>query len=173
MPRTAVVIECPSLDGVLTDLRWTYASDARRGVPPHVTILVPFVPAEAFDEAVVERLISVIGGFDAFSFTMAETGWFGDTILWVKPEPPERFTELTDAVVRAFPAHLPYGGLHDGAVPHATVGDTGTNAELRDAEKTVRAALPVTASASVITVLQEGTDGTWTRMLTVPLRPPI
>ncbi|MBW1637853.1 hypothetical protein G3H63_01975 [Microbacterium resistens] len=51
-----------------------------------------------------------------FGFSLTHVGWFSESILWIGPERPGPFTELTDAVARAFPDFPPYEGRHDGSV---------------------------------------------------------
>jgi hypothetical protein len=51
---------------------------------------------------------------------------------------------LTEAVMRAFPEYLPYGGQYDSIVPHLTVAQAGA-AEHDVAEADLIASLPTQA----------------------------
>lgn len=160
MSRTALIIEAPPSKTLIT-IRNKLATDARLGVPPHLTVLFPFVPAEQFDSSVSESLSLVVGEFRPFDFSLTHTGWFGDSILWLGPEQPAPFVELTDAIVRAFPEYPPYEGRHDAAVPHLTLGDSGSPIDLKQAERIIRPKLPLASTAKVLSVLQQGVNGRW------------
>lgn len=82
-------------------------------------------------------------------------------MLWLAPAEPSPFIQLTDAVVRAFPGCLPYGGAYDGSVPHATVGDSGDRQGLLRAEKAVSPLLPISGTVAAVTLIVEEADGTW------------
>lgn len=168
MSRTALIIEAP-VSATLTALREKFAADARFDVPPHLTVLFPFVPAELLDDVVTENLARTFRGMDQFDFSLIRTAWFGEEVLWLAPESPAPFTQLTAAVARAFPAYPPYGGLHDGSVPHATVGDSAGYEELQQAERTIWEELPLSGTASTVTLLVEGSRGRWREERRFPL----
>ncbi|MGO2520913.1 MAG: 2'-5' RNA ligase family protein [Microbacterium sp.] len=162
MSRTALIVEAPA-SATLAALREKFAADARFDVPPHLTVLFPFVPAELIDNVVTERLARTFRGMREFDFSLTRTGWFGEEVLWLAPESPAPFIELTAAVTRAFPAYPPYGGVHDGSVPHATVGDSAGYEALQQAERTIREELPLRGTASAVALLIEDSRGHWRR----------
>ena len=153
----------------LVALRQRYASDAANGVPPHITILFPFVPAAQLDELNLGLLRRVIGSFREFDFALTTIGWFGDKVLWLAPENPSPFIDLTNAVTAAFPEYPPYGGVHDSSVPHATVADSVDQQQLDRAKNAVIPILPIETSVAALTVIIEGTDGSWRELTEVPL----
>ena len=84
----------------------------------------------------------------------------------------EPFRELIRAVVAAFPAHLPYGGLYGDSVPHLTVGELrlGSAAELAAAERAVRAQLPISARVDQVVLLAGRREaGSWRQVATFEL----
>lgn len=168
MSRTALIIEAP-ISTTLAALREKFSDDARFGVPPHLTVLFPFVPAEMLDEVVTENLARVFCGMHQFDFSLTHTGWFGREVLWLAPESPTPFIELTSAVMHAFPAYPPYGGLHDASAPHATVGDSAGYEELQEAERAIAAELPLSGTASAVVLLVEGSRGRWREERRFPL----
>lgn len=169
MSRTALIVKIPAAERLVA-LRQRFASDARYAVPPHVTVLFPFVPADRLDETNLTVLRHAVGAVSQFNFSFSETGWFGDRVLWVAPTDPSPFIELTDTVVEAFPDYPPYGGEHDGTVPHVTVGDTGDHATLLRAEREVSALLPLAGGAAAVTLLVEDADGQWRERIDIPLK---
>jgi 2'-5' RNA ligase len=169
MSRTALVVKAPASDKLVA-LRQQLARDARVGVPPHITVLFPFVPVAQLDESAMTLLHHALGTIPRFDFALTRTGWFGDNVLWLAPDDPSPFVELTAAVHRAFPDYPPYGGLHDGSVPHATVADSGPSELLTHAEREIRDTLPLRGRAAEVTLLTEGADGLWRESHRVPLR---
>lgn len=168
MSRTALIIEAP-VSATLAALRQKLAVDACFDVPPHLTVLFPFVPVEMLDEVVTEELARAFRGVHQFDFSLTHTGWFGQEVLWLAPESPVPFIELTAAVTRVFPAYPPYGGLHDASVPHATVGDSAGYEELQEAERAIAAELPLSGTASAVVLLVEGSHGRWHEERRFPL----
>jgi 2'-5' RNA ligase len=112
-----------------------------------VTVVYPFVPPADVDESVLLRLAAAVGAVPAFECAFAGTAWFGDDVLWLAPEPDDPFRDLIRAVVAAFPAYQPYGGVHGEPMPHLTVGERrlGDTVELRAAEASVQQHLPIRA----------------------------
>lgn len=141
-------------------------------MPAHVTVLYPFVAPDDLDEAVVEHLTRAVRSVPSFDCVFAEARWFGEEVLFLAPEPDEPFRRLTEAVSRAFPTYLPYGGAHADVVPHLTVGESppGTPIELRAVAETVLRALPVTVHVGRA-VLMAGTTSprAWRQVAELPL----
>lgn len=100
----------PALEPVVGRHREHLDVAAGWGVPAHVTVLYPFAPPDAVDEALLGKLAAAIGTVPQFRCTFAATDWFGHDVLWLRPGPVEPFRALTKAVLSAFPQYLPYGG---------------------------------------------------------------
>jgi hypothetical protein len=145
--ETAVLVLVPEAEAAVGELRARLDVAASWGVPAHLSIVYPFVPPAAVDGDVLARLTDAVGTVPAFDCAFPSTAWFGDDVLWLAPDPAAPFLRLIEAVVGAFPAHLPYGGIYDDPVPHLTVGERrlGRSAELKAAEEAVRVHLPLRA----------------------------
>jgi 2'-5' RNA ligase len=140
------VVPVPEAERVVGRHRERLDPAASWGVPAHVTVLYPFVDPVSVDEALVRRLADVVGSVSAFDCTFRRTGWFGQDVLWLAPEPHQPFIELTEAVWQAFPAHAPYGGVYADLAPHLTVGQRSEgdeSIELAAVEPLVAGQLPV------------------------------
>ena len=81
--RSAVVVTVPEAAPVVDELRLRYTYDAPRGMPAHVTVLFPFVPAERLDEA-GEPLVALLREHTAFEATFARTARFPG-VLYLAP----------------------------------------------------------------------------------------
>jgi len=170
MLQSAIVIELPRT-GALVDVRQRFARDARVGVPPHITVLFPFVGVSRLDAHDLARLTETVKVVPAFGFALTQTRWFGESVLWLAPDDPEPFLTLMRTVAAAFPQCVPYGGAHDRVVPHATVGDAASPEELRAAEQCISGALPLYGRATEVSLLVEADDGRWSVRERFPLAP--
>jgi 2'-5' RNA ligase len=169
--RTAVIVPVPEAAGAVDPWRERTSNDKpSRGVPAHVTLLFPFVPAADVDAAIVEELRRVVGAAEAFAFGLREARRFPG-VLYLAPDPPEPFVRLTEAIADRWPRHPPYEGAFETVVPHLTVAQ-GDAALLDEAETVVRPALPIHAQAREALLLEE-VEPEWRRWETrarLPLR---
>ncbi|GAA4753829.1 2'-5' RNA ligase family protein [Nocardioides endophyticus] len=170
--QTAVIIPVSVAEPVVGHHRMRLDTAAPWGVPAHITILFPFVAPSDVDGAAVARLAAVFAATAPFDCTFTECGWFGQDVLWLRPDRAQVLRDLTSAVAAEFPAHKPYGGEHDDVVPHLTVGESrrGSAKELRAAEVDVSSKLPFTAHIDH-GLLIAGTDqpDSWHTVATLPL----
>jgi 2'-5' RNA ligase len=91
-----------------------------KNVPAHLTLLYPFVPPEAVEEA-IEILNKVCKTHPAFELTLDQYGSFEDAIF-LEPSDPEPVLKLYHLLVAAFPEYPAYGGEHGpGLHPHLTL----------------------------------------------------
>jgi len=114
------------------------------GVPGHVTLLYPFMPAEALDAAVHAEVRRIVGAHEPFTFVLASVGRWPD-VVYLAPEPAAPFSRLIEALATAFPDYPPYGGAHALAdiVPHVTIAQDPRPGYLEAAERALPAMLPV------------------------------
>src|SRR5947208_10649014 len=119
MAETAIVVLVPELEALVGALRNQHTSDGADGMPPHVTLLYPFV-----DDAEVAHALPLVGRalarFVSFEVEFRRAARFPDT-LYLVPDPAEPFVAVTRALVDAFPEYPPYAGAFDEIVPHLTV----------------------------------------------------
>jgi 2'-5' RNA ligase len=152
--RTALVVEVPEAAAAVDGWRErTSAAKPSNGVPPHVTILFPFVPAAGVADELLHGLQALFAGFPSFRFELRDCRHF-PAVLYLAPEPPEPFVSLTEAVAAAYPEFPPYEGVFDSIVPHLTAAE-GEPAVLGRAERDVRQWLPIDAEAREILLLEE------------------
>jgi 2'-5' RNA ligase len=151
--ETAVVCAFPELSLIVD--RWREQTCADRtsiGIPPHVTLLHPFVPAEAARGS--------LGGLrELFAAAPCFTVSFRELRRWpemgyLAPEPPEPFARLTEAIAEHWPDYPPYEGIHDVVIPHLTVA-YGDDALLDEVEADVAPKLPVEAVVTEAVLLEE------------------
>lgn len=126
MTHTLLAVPVPAADALVRSLtaQWerSYDLGGPGDVHAHVTVLGPFVAPDAVDDELHAALRSFFAGVSPFPFRLEEVRVFRDDVAYLEPEPAERFTELTSAVVGAFPGYPPYGGRFASVVPHLTIG---------------------------------------------------
>ena len=91
------------------------------GVPMHVTLLHPFVPAERLDDAVLQALAALLEPVAPWDYRLAGVCAFPDGTTFLAPVPPEPFVALVRAIARRWPEHPPFEGAYDTVVPHVTI----------------------------------------------------
>jgi 2'-5' RNA ligase len=132
--------------------RTSYAKPSS-GIPPHVTILSPFVTPASIDNSFVDDLRALFGAFESFTFELGVTGRFPG-VLYLAPNPVEPFGRMTEAVRKAYPDYPPYGGTFDPIVPHLTTAE-GNDETLSEAEADIRSSLPIAAEANEVLLIEE------------------
>jgi hypothetical protein len=172
MERTALVVEVPEAAAAVDAwLERTANAKPSNGVPAHVTVLYPFVPAAEVDEALLADLRALFAGLPSFAFELRECRHF-PAVLYLAPEPPEPFVALTEVVVAAYPGYPPYEGVFAEVVPHLTAAE-GDHAALARAEGEIRPLLPIHAEAREVVLLEEVDHelGRWRTHSRLPLGP--
>jgi 2'-5' RNA ligase len=160
---SALLIEVPEAEPVVRRHRERLDENARLDIPAHITVLYPFLPADAISAAVLATLEEVFAPVSRFRVLLDHTDWFGENVLWLGPQDPAPLRALTDRACRAFPAFPPFKGQFDEVVPHLTVGHGHPLNDLRAAEESVSACLPVEARITTVTLMTEqSAGGRWT-----------
>jgi 2'-5' RNA ligase len=151
--ETAVVIAFPELSPVVDGWRERTCADRPSiGIPPHVTLLSPFVPAEAVGDG-LDELQELFGATPAFDVSFRELRRWPE-MAYLAPEPPEPFARLTEAIVERWPDYPPYEGIHETVIPHLTVA-YGDDALIAEVEADVRPHLPFETRVEEAVLLEE------------------
>ena len=170
--QSALLVIVPEAEPAVASLRATLDSAAAKGVPAHVTVLYPFVPAALIDEAVLAAVREVVGSVPRFEVDLAAVSWFGDEVVYLQPRPAEPLRRLTAAVAARFPGFPPYGGEHAEVVPHLTIGHDGPREVLAAAGARVEPHLPIRVRVGAVR-LMTGSEaaGSWRTVSEFPLGP--
>ena len=169
--RSAVIVPV-AVPAAVERVRDEHVPVAAAGVPPHVTLLSPFVPAARLDGTTRDRLSLALAPIRPFEAGFAVIGRFPDA-LYLAPEPDAEFRRLIAAVCGAFPAYPPYAEATyrpEDVVPHLTIA-IGDGSTFDDLASRLDSALPFTNRIDEVTVVAEGVDRRWYTRWTLPLRP--
>jgi hypothetical protein len=134
-------------------------------VPPHITVLYPFVPAARIDGKIEREVAAVATAIPPFAYRLAAVGRFPST-LYVAPEPAAPFIDLTETFVRYWPEYPAYGGVYDDVVPHLSVVDSP---EPEGAADAIARELPIETEATELWLMIESDDATWRLLRRFPL----
>jgi len=163
---SAVVVRV-SLPPALVRLRarWDWAASV--GVPPHVTIVFPFLAPDRLTADVRHRLAALAATQRPFDVRFARVERF-PTVVYLAPEPSAPFTRLTEAVVDLFPDFPPHGGAFEEVIPHLTITEAG-EAPFEEIAAQAEATLPFSRPVTRLEVLAEGGEGRWHGRWRIPL----
>ena len=166
MPRSALIVAVPEAEPLVHEWRLRY-DNAALGIPAHVTLIFPFVPAGEIGPELIEELRELFAARPAFSFTLANVARFPE-VAWLAPDPSGPFRRLTELIFSRYPDYPPYEGLHEEVIPHLTVarGDATLQDEV---DAALSPHLPIAADADQVTLLVEDESGHWAAAEHFPL----
>jgi 2'-5' RNA ligase len=167
--ESVVLVPVPEAEDAVSRLRQQLDPTGALRVPAHITVLYPFAPPQRLDEVTIGQLAAAISSVPAFDAELTRVEWFDQTVVWLAPEPAEKFRQLTDAVRRRFPGYLPYGGAHGEPVPHLTVGVGAPVDDLRTAARDVAQKLPIRIRVDRALLMQGLPDAAWQVAAELPL----
>jgi 2'-5' RNA ligase len=169
--ETALLICVPEAERVVGAFRTAHDWSAARGVPAHVTLLYPFVPREELSPSLSDRIASALAGsaVGPFEARFDEVRRFptSPAVVYLAPEPRERFERLILTFAAAFPEYPRYGDAGLEPVPHLTVSDNEA-ADVEALESELRPRLPIVAGIRDVWLMADSPTG-WERLDTFPL----
>ncbi len=169
MAATVIIVPVPQAQPAADPWRRRYTEDGAAGMPPHITLLSPFVEETLLDAEQIRAIGGVVGAIRPFGFVLRSFAEFPASdasarVLYLSPEPVDPFVELTKALVRAFPSYPPFGGAFETIIPHLTI-TTSREAPLQEVRDRVAPALPIQARATEARVMRYGVDGWRTKSI--------
>jgi len=138
---SALILPLPVAERVVGAWRAALDPAAALGVPAHITIHFPWVPADRVDQSVLRDLAEMVRAVRRFEVEFNRMAWFGREVLWLDPDPQEPFIALAAESARRWPDYPQYEGKFEAVVPHLTVG-VGPPDELDRAEAGLAHFLP-------------------------------
>jgi hypothetical protein len=140
--QSAVVVPVAAAEPLVSAWRQRFDASAARGMPAHITALVPFLREDRLTDAVLAQLRELCGGLPVLEVEFRRTARFA-SVLYLDPEPSDGLRDLTCAITRRWPDTPPYGGAFEDVIPHLTVAHNADADILGDIEANILAGLPV------------------------------
>jgi hypothetical protein len=171
--ESAILLCVPAAEPLVHEWRLKGDPSAAHGVPAHVTLLYPFLPAEQLDDGVVAELRWFFRGIDAFPVRFTSVRRFEAAgVVWLDPE-SDALLQLTRALARRWPECPPYSGTIpvDEIEPHLTIVQTDDRALRQSAANAVSPGLPLEVVASSAALWVQDGDGAWAERTPFPFGP--
>jgi hypothetical protein len=170
--QTALLVPIPEAERLASRLRRRFDPVALEGIPAHITLTVPFLPAARIDDRVLDDLRGLFSAVPTFAFRLQGLAGFRG-VLWLAPDPAAPFLGLVQRLAERYPEAPPYGGLFDTVVPHQTLAMRDDPEALEAVARAVFTAPPLVAVARAVWLMEQGLDGFWETRARFPLGPPL
>jgi hypothetical protein len=118
--QTGVAIPVPEADPLLRAVTARVPAAVREGVPAHVSLLYPFLPADELDDGVVKTLSELFAEQAPLAVEFRECRRRRE-FVYLPPDPRSGLEELTSELRRLWPDVTPYEGIYEEIEPHVTV----------------------------------------------------
>ncbi len=143
---------------------------ASAGIPPHVTLMYPFLPPAHLTEQVVNELERLAANVTPFDFVLTNVREFGQGVVYLEPEPAEPFVTLSNEIGRRF-GLLPFGGeFGDVLLPHLTLAMPQVHSATQRIADTLAPVLPIKLHADQAWLMVGDSKTRWTRTRRLPFR---
>ncbi|WP_027927673.1 2'-5' RNA ligase family protein [Amycolatopsis benzoatilytica] len=144
---SALVVTLPSAVVLLETAAAVDPGLVRPGLPPHVTALYPFLPADRLTERIDAEVRQLASEFPQTDVPLTDLVTAPGFVAAAAPA----LQPLADAVCDHWPGVPPYGGRFGPHPPaHLTIALGGTDEQRAEAADRARAALPLTALADTL-----------------------
>ena len=167
--ESALVVALPEADLVVGHVRREHDPSGREGMPAHVTLLTPFVPAGRWSADHAARLAGALADMTPFEARFRRTGRFGKTTVYLVPEPEDTFTRFAMSVAAAFPEYPPHGGAFSQVLPHLTLAHGVPEAALDAVESAMEGRVDFRVRVRDVALFFRDPGGRWTEGPHVPL----
>jgi hypothetical protein len=166
--ESAVLLCVPEAEDLVGPWRREHDPSASRGVPAHVTLLYPFVPAEQVDAGVIGELEWFFAGVDSFAVSFDRVGEFArDGVVFLAPGSSE-LEQLAGALARRWPECPPYEGKVDHPLPHLTAVRSDEPELRAQACRALQDGLPLDAQLGHAELWVCDDDGAWSARARFP-----
>ncbi len=151
--ESALVVPVDAAERTVAGWRRRFDPAAEWGVPAHITVLYPFVPPAEINETTLVRLRALLAEFGGFEFMLDAVGRFDTDVIYLRPEPADRFAALTAAVVEEWPSYQPYGGIYSVVIPHLTVAEMDIGGRFDEISADLATHMPILARAEFVNLM--------------------
>lgn len=165
---SALVVTLPSAAVLLETAAAVDPGLVRPGLPPHVTALYPFLPADRLTERTDAEVSQLAANFPETEVQLTDLVLAPGFVAAAAPA----LQPLADAVCDHWPDTPPYGGRFGAHPPaHLTIALGGTDDQRAAVAERARKALPVIARAETLHLVVLTEQG-WRLRLSAPLGTP-
>ena len=153
---------------LVSDLRLENDPSAKAGVPPHLTLMFPFVPPAELTEGTIDLLAALIAAAAPFDFAMTRVREFEHGVVYLEPDPAAPFMRLSGRIGGRF-SLLPFGGAFgEHPIPHLTVAMPESGATRRQIAGQLDSELPLLLRAEEAWLMVGSNAAEWRTIRTMP-----
>lgn len=166
MPQSVILIPVPSADPIISKWREKYDRVVLHGIPSHITLLFPFKDPHQIAQEIIQKLKGIFSNIKQFSFVLDKINTFPN-VIFLDPNPREKFIKLTEAIVHVFPENPPYEGKYKSINPHITIAAEltdiikQTDSLKKQIEADISKNLPIQCVAKEAWLMIEDKNGEW------------
>lgn len=147
--RPDSILIVPVLDAEPTVRAWLGTAKVDfDGVPLHITVMCPFLPAHSVRQAEEQQIAELAASIAPFDFALTHHDTFPG-VHYLAPEPAAPFVAITEAIQHRWPSCRPYRGVFDSVIPHMTVAFGDPPADPAELKRV----LPIVTRASELWLL--------------------
>ena len=150
MAERVIIVPVLNAEPIVGKWGKKYDPVALHGIPAHVTLLYPFLDPQYITSDILAKLGDVFFKVHKFSFTLTRIDTFPG-VVYLEPTPKENFVQITQDLVKTFPANPAYGGKYPEIHPHLTLAQIQNIGETDKVEAEIATdilgKLPLTAVA--------------------------
>ena len=165
--RATLIVPVPEAEPLVGPWRIEHDPPAPFGIPAHITLLFPFRPTNWLGEQAVADLAAFFRAAPPAQFALTHVGRFTG-VLYLAPEPPEPFVELTMQLSTRFDL-LPYGRPGSGRTPHLTVARHEDPRFLDRVADALTPSLPLACTMREAWLMERDAAGYWHLATAFPL----
>jgi hypothetical protein len=151
--------------------RMRYDPSARAGIPPHITVMYPFLAPSQLTEVTLRELDDLLGTVERFDYSVVAVREFESGIQYLAVEPEAPFLAITASVGERFRVQ-PYGGVYTRLVPHLTVSQDAAAFERQRIESALTGFLPSSCVASQVWLMVGHSERSWRPARVIDLHHP-
>jgi 2'-5' RNA ligase len=167
--ESVVLVPALGAGQVVRELRIKHDPSAAAGVPPHLTLMFPFVPPQDLSAQRIGALERLIGRAKPFDFTLTRISQFEQGVVYLVPEPEGPFVSLTREIGQHF-GLLPFGGeFGEDPVVHLTVAARASPTDRRRITDKLDPELPISLVAVEAWLMVGSNAGGWNVVRKMPL----
>ena len=167
----------PEVDAFVRRFRERNPGIAMHHVPPHITLMVPFVPPgpvgqppnlDVLDTATA-RLNGICRQVAPFEVCLDHYDMFPGGVLYLALRDDRPVVNLYRRIQAAFPEYPPYGGQFDAFVPHMTLDVYGSDEALAVVPRPSFEPFVFTVTEILVAYGDPDIEDVWAVHATVPL----
>jgi 2'-5' RNA ligase len=145
--ESVVLVPVLGAGDLVRGLRMEHDPSAAAGIPPHLTLMFPFIPPTDLSVLKIDALEKLINLAEPFDFTLTRVSEFEQGVVYLEPAPAAPFVSLTREIGRQFGLQ-PFGGeFGDEPVAHLTVAQYAAPSMRKQIADTLRPVLPIALRA--------------------------